>query len=125
MSTLLFGPATVSHGGTPVGDTFGGGSISFNMVEEVLVGGTVQQFVTGGSGTINLFQYDSALDIDALTELSTYAVMTIVGNNFSITLQSSKLLFPDGFTFGVNQQQAFPLKFTFKPDASGNIMQTT
>lgn len=125
MAIFNFGPATVTHNGVALGDTYGGGSLSFNTTEEVLIDGEIKEYITSGTGSLNLFQYDGSFDIDQNEEFSSYAVMTIVGTQYSITLQSAKLLYPEGISFGQNQQKAITLRFVFKADSNGDILQIT
>lgn len=121
---FLFGPATVTLDGVNLGDTIGGGSISFNYVEWHPIGSLPQKAITGGNGKVNFYHWTNSITVTGTsgTELDS-GELIFSGNNFTLTLYDASLRLPDNLSIGTFDQQPFTATFVFGPDSSENIIK--
>lgn len=117
---LFFGAVTVTLDGSNLGDTTGGCSIAIEYVTTNPIGGHKEKIPVGGSGTLNFYKWNSS--VTDVGNLGT-GELILTGGNFIITVYDAKLFLNESLNVGTNSQEPFKVNFTFKPDASGNVIK--
>lgn len=126
MSTLkLFGPATVTHGGTDLGKTTGGGSITILEKSYEPLSSSYEVVTTpyGVEGQLNKFQFSQSLTISSSMELYSYGQIVITLKEGTITLYHAKIILPKSMSFGEFSQEPFTVRIQGGVDASGNLIK--
>ena len=119
---LLFGPATVTVDGTDLGDTYGGVSVTLEKVNTNEIGND-RFFLTGATGQVNLYQLTSAVTLTQSDILLWEGELVFSGESYTLTFYNAKLFFGDSFSTGTFNQQAVPVSFIARPNASGNVLK--
>jgi hypothetical protein len=110
---INFGPVTVAHNGTSLGKTFGGGSLDLlyetqNNVTSYGIERT--DLVTGVTGTLSFFQWNSDIIISDDTDLLAYNNVVLTGRNIIITLPRCKIMLsPEIGEIGTNTQKGIKM----------------
>lgn len=121
---FIFGPATVTHGGTDLGDTFGGGSITFQTEyrQSITSDYDPEPVVYGGEGSFNFFKW-SGVTIGSSLLLYDWGEVKITTNNCTITLYKCRIyLSEETINIGTNEQQPIKVKLTFTADSDDNLI---
>jgi hypothetical protein len=123
MAIVNFGPSTILWGSTDLGKTTGGGSLTLNTQQfRTLRTQTVSEYITGGTGTLDLYQLTT--DFNLLDDmvfhdygiLHIHPYLTTSTNKIYIHLRSCKLFYPTNFTIGTLDQKPLTIRLTFRPD---------
>lgn len=124
MTTRLFGPATVTHDGTNIGKTSGGGSVEILKHETEVIDTfyRVDEKPYGIAGSLNLFQLDQSITITNSVNLYAYGQIVITLDYGTITLYKAKLNLPDTIPWGTFSLEPFTLKIIGGKDSSGNLI---
>jgi len=125
MAILNFGSCTIKHNSIDLGKSFGGGTINMKVEElnEIQTIYTPELLFLSGSGVLNFFNWSSTVAITDAMQILSAAVTTFEATDMKITLYSCSFHLNKSITFGKNEQNPFPLIFTFGRDSSGNIIQ--
>lgn len=125
MKIQLFGPATITHDGTDIGKTNGGGSITILEQTYEPISNTYERIYKpyGIEGQINLFQLTQTLTISSDMDLYSYGEIIISLTYGTITLFNSKLVLPSDLSFGTFDQNSFTLRIVGGKDSSGNLIK--
>ena len=122
---INFGPATVTHDGDDLGDTFGGGSLELKQVEDDELKDEFDDDprVIGGTGRINFYSWPASITISTSRMLKDFAqVVLTCRDDITITLYSCKILLAGTMDVGTNTQKPITCDLVFKPDGSGNVI---
>jgi len=124
MKLNLFGPATITHDGTDIGKTNGGGSISILEQTYEPLKETYDKVHKpyGLEGEINLFQLTQSITIASDLILYNFGEVIISLTYGTLTLYSAKLLLPQSLSFGTFDQNTFTLRIVGGKDSSGNLI---
>lgn len=126
MPTLnLIGPATITHNGTNIGRTSGGGTLSileksYNPVGESFEEKTIPY---GVEGVINLFTLNQSLTISSSMDLYSYGEIVITLPEGSITLYHAKIKLPESLDYGSLSHNPVTVRITGGTDTSGNLIK--
>ena len=125
MKIQLFGPATITHDGTDIGKTNGGGSITILEQTYEPLSTTYERVHKpyGIEGQINLFQLTQTLTISSDMNLYSCGEVTISLTYGTVTLFNSKLVLPSDLSFGTFDQNPFTLRIIGGKDTSGNLIK--
>jgi hypothetical protein len=126
MENVIFGPSTIKHGTTAIGKTSGGGSLTFLVEKENIIGETYDESIIPYAieGTINKFEFH-AKTITSDLILYNYGILTITNPSYTITLHNAKIFFPTALTFGTNTLTTFSVNILGTPDSAGKIITIT
>jgi hypothetical protein len=120
----LCGPATITHGGSDLGKTYGGGTLRLLHKDKAEVSNDYDPtpVVYGGEGTFRFYKW-SGVTIGSDLELYAFGEVVITTTNATITLYKCKILLNlDNMTLGTNEQQPINVRLIFTPNDSGNII---
>jgi hypothetical protein len=118
---LLFGPATITIGGVDLGDTHGGVSVSFDLIDtKDLTEDNV--ICVGGSGSVSLYRFNGKTVTQSDTEVGN-GEMVFSSVNYTLTLYNAKVFVPNSLSLGTFNQQPVSLTFKFRPNTSGNVFK--
>ncbi len=124
---INFGSVTVTHGGTSLGKTFGGGSLQLtSRVKKKITsyGLEREEIITGASGIINFYEWPSTITITSDLELYDYGQVILENDKIKITLYRCKLLLAASFgEIGQNTQKPIKVNLHATPDGSGNVIK--
>ena len=124
MKINLFGPATITHDGTDIGKTNGGGSVTILEQSYEPLKDTYDRVHKpyGLEGQINLFQLTQSVTISSDLTLYGFGEVVISLTYGTLTLYSAKLLLPESLSFGTFDQNPFTLRIIGGKDSSGNLI---
>jgi len=126
MPTLnLIGPATITHDGTNIGRTSGGGSLTILEQTDNQLSDTyeVEHIPYGVEGTINLFTLNQSITITSSLELYGFGQIEITLPEGSILLYRCKILLPQSLSFGQLSQSPITIRLQGGKDSSGNLIK--
>jgi len=119
MAIFNFGPATITHNSVDLGKTVGGGSLSLDVHSYVKLRTKEKvDIVYGGSGQLNLFSWDTNIQLTGDITLLNYAKTVITCTDMIITLYNNKFTINSAIMFGTYEQRPFTLDFSFMADDS-------
>lgn len=123
----VFGAAQITHGGITLGKTRKGGAFNLNVVTTAPIGGrgNLVHKVLSGEGTINMFEWQTAINVTNLLDIGNFAALVATTDFYTLTFHDAKLILPDGMAFGTNDHQPLQLGFFFRPDATGQLFTIT
>lgn len=116
---FLFGPATVTLNGSYLGDTYGGVSVSFDMINPNTLGAE-ELICTGGNGKIRLYNY-SELTLGSDAKVGS-GELIFNGASYKLTFYNAYLFMGESLEFGTMSQEPITLTFRFRENSSGNIV---
>jgi hypothetical protein len=115
MAIINYGSATIFWNSTDLGRTAGGGSLTLNTQQwRTLRTQTTMEYVTGGTGTIDLFQLTSPIVISEDSMFHDYGLLHIACPYMHISLHSCKLFFPVSFQFSSQDQKPCTIRLAFR-----------
>ena len=122
---IFFGSATITHGGTSLGKTFGGGNISIKTKSFFPLKAYEDEEVIPlyGIGSFSFYRWGGLTISDSL-QLHTFGIVVITTALATITLHKCKIFY-DGeqkVNVGVNKQQPFPVRLLFTKNDAGNLI---
>jgi len=118
-----FGPVTVTHEGTNLGNTYGGGSLSLLTFNQEPISNDYDPSprIYGGEGEFNFYSW-SGVTIGSDPELYAFGEVVLSNSNATVTLYKCKILLAESMSIGTNEQKPFKVKFIFTPNDAGNII---
>ena len=124
---INFGAATILFNGSDLGKTYEGGSITptLQTIEDLdLDGNTLfQETIVGGKGEINFYEWSNSISLSESTALNDWGILEINMDNFHMKFWEARLFINlDGVNFGTYQQKGFKVKFVFRKDNSGKVL---
>lgn len=126
MSTInLVGPATISHDGTDIGKTSGGGSLTILEQTAEILSDTYERKVVPYAieGRINRFELNQSITISDSMELCSRGEVVIDLSEGQIKLFSARLLLPSDMAFGTLEHNPFTLRIEGGKDSSGDLFK--
>jgi hypothetical protein len=125
---INFSAAEILFNGIDLGKTIEGGSItpSLQTIEyiDILDNFSYYEAIAGGKGVINFYEWNSTISLSDVTDLTDWGKLEIVMPKMHITIWKAKLVMDlDDFTFGTFKQKSFKVKFVFRKDNTGKVIE--
>ena len=119
-----FGPATVTHSSSSLGDTYGGGSLRLEVAEarKITSDFDYSQVIVGGEGNLNFYSWPSTINVTSSLQLKDFGTVVIDTTKVKITLHKCKILLAGEMDFGTFDQRPIKTRLVFTPDSSGNVI---
>lgn len=123
----LFGPVTITHGGSDQGKSKGGVEVRLLSVKREPVGDSydVEEVVYGADGVVHSYEHGSSQIVYGHSanpqDLTSYGELIFDGDYMKLTLHSAKLSLPNNYKFGTFQYNALDLRIVARKDANNKV----